>query len=131
MRQSVRGLREDGRWVIAVSHIAVAVVALVVTGSLVIAALTARAAQSAAGFDGTESARADSPTSPAVTQVMAGFGLLSFWFIAGAVLVARANPGRKLVFGTPTHPDTSEDHDSNNAYLPENSDVDHESHKQE
>lgn len=103
MRQSVPGLREDGRWSIAVSHISAAVAISVVAGLLLIAIATANGAQDAGGLGGDQPAtrQAESADGPARTQALAGFGLLGIWLIAGAVLAARANPGRKLTFGQP------------------------------
>lgn len=73
----------------------------VVVGLLIVAALTANDAQEADGFgsEGRSAAATEASGGQAMIQALSGFGLLGVWIIAGAVLAAKANPGRKLVFG--------------------------------
>lgn len=118
VRQSVPGLREDGRWVIAVNHIAITVVILVVAGLLAIAATTATSAQESPGLGEAApgAATIEKAKGPARAQALSGFGLLGIWVTAGAVGAARANPGRKLTFGSPppetTEPETAKHEES-------------------
>lgn len=104
MRQFVPGLRENGQWAVAISHLAAAVAIVVVIGLLAIAVVTSNGVASS---DGTESS-----SNQPMAQALAGFGLIGLWLISGAVLAARARPGRKLTFGQPNRQPTPDREDA-------------------
>ncbi|MEZ5378691.1 MAG: hypothetical protein R2733_19475 [Acidimicrobiales bacterium] len=106
--QRSHGIRQNGQWVLTLNQLTVAAVVVVVAILLLVAALMAGPAQTAAPLG---SAPGDTTSahelgekysnSTATKQVLAGFGLFSFWVIAGAFSIARSRGSKEFRFGTP------------------------------
>lgn len=106
VRQTVAQSEENTRWAIGVNQLVAAVAIATVVTLLIIAVTSAGGVQDAPTF-GTQSANApDRPTNDeAMIRALVSFGPIGAWVSVGALLLARANPGRKLKLGR-TSPST-------------------------